>query len=266
MPKIPESYGIIANQSPKEELKPKEKINKIEAIVEYLSVKNGGDIEIYFKHFNIELLKSIKPIPSLDVCKQDFSKSSLQYSLQNHNFDANIIELYNYIFEKNINDFFHDKEACFEIFKNEKYIDLKILLDECFNCINQNNLLASVIILRASLESWMIYMGFNDGNLEDKIKTFIKTVEDGDNYQILKEKVSEIKDLLNLYRKNGNGVAHCNISEAQKYIENYSLKKSLKLLCILIEETIFAKDIKEINKEKKKKRINSIDFETKKSF
>jgi hypothetical protein len=109
-------------------------------------------------------------------------------------------------------------------------------------------------------------MGFNDGNLEDKIKTFIKTIEDGDNYQILKEKINEIKDLLNLYRKNGNGVAHCNIFEAQKYIENYSLKKSLKLLCILIEETIFAKDIKEINKEKKKKRINSIDFETKKSF
>lgn len=264
MPKIPESYWIIANQSPKEKLKPKEKINKIEAIVFYLhhNINKPEKISIYLSYFKIELTSEYEYNINYPI---EPNKENLEFSLRNAD-DQNIINLYNYIFEKNINDFFHDKEACFEIFKNEKYIDLKILLDECFNCINQNNLLASVIILRASLESWMIYMGFNDGNLEDKIKTFIKTVEDGDNYQILKEKVSEIKDLLNLYRKNGNGVAHCNISEAQKYIENYSLKKSLKLLCILIEETIFAKDIKEINKEKKKKRINSIDFETKKSF
>jgi hypothetical protein len=49
MPKIPESYGIIANQSPKEKLKPKEKINKIEAIAFYLhhNINKHEKISIY---------------------------------------------------------------------------------------------------------------------------------------------------------------------------------------------------------------------------
>jgi hypothetical protein len=46
MPKIPESYGIIAKQSQKEKLKPQEKINKINEIVDYLHHKIAKHREI----------------------------------------------------------------------------------------------------------------------------------------------------------------------------------------------------------------------------
>ena len=249
-------------QLPKEKLKPQEKIDYINYIVKFLADKADHKKTIYFEFHSINLRNS----PEFYHCnEQDFSPTSLKHSLLKHENDDDIKNLYEYIPKKNINDFFYDRTACIEVLKKEKFLDLKILLEECFNCINQNNFLASVIILRACLEMWLIKMGFDKNKLEDKIKNFIKDIEDKNSYPNLKEKINEIENLLNLYRLNGNNVAHCDISKAQKYIEDHSLSASLTLLCILIEETIFSKDIKEFKLSEKKNRINALDFETKKS-
>lgn len=248
---------------PKEKLKPQEKIDYINYIVKFLADKADHEKIIYFTFHNITLSNH----PDFYNCDgfQDFSPTSLEHSLLMHENDDNIKNLYEYIPKKNINNFFYDRTACIEVLKKEKFLDLKILLEECFNCINQNNFLASVIILRACLEMWLNKMGFDKNKLEDKIKNFIKDIKDKNSYPSLKEKINEIDNLLNLYRDNGNNVAHCDIAKAQKYIEDHSLSASLALLCILIEETIFSKDIKDFKLSEKKNRINALDFETKKS-
>ena len=63
-----------------------------------------------------------------------------------------------------------------------------------------------------------------------------------------------------IYRIQGNVAAHGEINEAKKFIEDYCLESNLKLFCIILENSIFKKDILKINEDLKLKKLKSIDF------
>lgn len=124
MIKIPESFGNIPTKQLK--LDPQDKINKIEAIAKFFaeSAEEKSDdlkTKTYFKYYNI------------GIWNDDLE--SLKESLYRHDKDTDIQNFYEYLFSNKITNYFHDKNAIEEVFKLEKYQDLKAYLDECFNCL-----------------------------------------------------------------------------------------------------------------------------------
>lgn len=230
-------------------LAPQEKIDYINYIVNFLTNKNDHEIAIYFEFHSIN----------------HHSNNSLQVSLFHAN-DNDIKNLYEYIPKKNINDFFYDKNACLEIFKKEKYQDLKAYLDECFYCLQSNNKLACLVILRICLEMFCNFINSPSNekelrlNLEKKLEKVIDDIKNKSDYKILNSKINEIEKLFNIYRLQGNHVAHCRVNEAKRFIEDYCLESNLKLFCIILENSIFKEDIIKINEKLKSEKLNSIDF------
>jgi len=265
MVKIPESYANIPKPL---NLDPEDKISKIKAIADFFEGKEDYEIRTYFENFNIILCNH----PNYGHNRhhpQDFSTESLIHSLFLHENDKDIREFYDHLFSNQIIDLFDEKKACAEIFKLEKYQDLKAYLDECLNCLGSGNKIAFLIILRACLEMLCNYQ-YPDENLKNatslknKIKKFIEEINTKDEYEILRSRVNEIKKLFELYLEQGNHVAHCRINHAKKFIEENCLESCLELFCLVIENSIFKEDILRTNKDLKIKKINSIDLIPKK--
>lgn len=261
MVKIPESYANIPKPL---KLDPEDKISKIKAIADFFKSKDDIKIRTYFDYFKITLRNH----PNYDYSDLDFSIESLIHSLHQHNNDNDIRKFYELLFSNQIIDLFFDKKACAEIFKLEKYQDLKAYLDECLNCLRSGNKLAFLIILRACAEFFLeekIKKNSEYKNSEEyQIDIFIKEINTKDEYKILRSRINEIKKLFKLYREKGNDVAHCRIDDAKKFIEENCLESCLRLFCLVIENSIFKEDILRINEDLKLKKINSIDFNTQK--
>ena len=251
MIKIPESYGPVIHLKniTKDTIN---KIKKIESIIEYLQKQESSKQHLFLQDYKINFSVWNGNYDEIDI-KDSIYKAS----------DDSIENLYNYIFcQKNIIDFFQDKNECLEVFNKKKFSDLKILLDECFNCIQSGNKLATVIMIRSVEEMWLTNMEITEKNNEQKINYFIGQIPE--KYKILESKLSDIKKILHLFRENGNHAAHNRIKEAQEFIENYCLEASLNLLCKLIEITILKDDIIEIKNKNREEKIKNIDFNTKK--
>ncbi len=239
--------SMVQNSNSQSKLTPKDKINKIESIITFLNKTSYNDAVIYLKEFDIPV-------------HYDGINTSIYLAS-----DDSIKDLYNYIFyQKNIIDFFEDKDECLEVFNKENFFDLKILLDECFNCIQSGNNIATVIMIRSCIEKWLTDMEITEKNNEKKIKYFIDQIETDSKYNILQSQSSNIAKILHLYRENGNHVAHSRIKEAQEYIKNYCLETSLNLLCKLIEITILKKDIMAIKNKNQAEKIKNMQFSNKK--
>lgn len=253
MVKIPESYGRVINLKniTKDTIN---KIKKIESIIEYLQKQESSKQHLFLQDYKI----------NFSVCNGNYDEINIKDSIYKAS-DDSIENLYNYIFcQKNIIDFFEDKDECLEVFNKENFFDLKILLDECFNCIQSGNKLATVIMIRSCIEKWLTDMEITEKNNEKKINDFINQIETDSKYNILQSQSSNIEKLLHLCRENGNHVAHSRIKEAQEYIKNYCLETSLKLLCKLIEITILKKDIMVIKNKNQAEKIKNMQFSNKK--
>ena len=252
--KIHDSFGNIPKQL---KLDPQDKINKIEAIAKFFAESKEEEsddlkIDTYFKHYNIDI-------------GHDYDLELLKRLLYRHNKDTDIQNFYDRLFSNKITEYFHDKNAIEEVFKLEKYQDLKAYLDECFNCLQSNNKLACLVILRICLEMFCNFIRSTSNekpilNLEKKLKKVIDDIKKNSNYKILNSKIDQIEKLLNISRLQGNHVAHCRINEAKRFIEDYCLESNLKLFCIILENSIFKEDILKINEDLKSKKLVSIDF------
>lgn len=125
--------------------------------------------------------------------------------------------------------------------------------------------LAFLIILRACTEFFLEQEIKNkDSKYKDskehKIDIFINEITTNETYKILEPKTEEIKKLFDIYRIQGDHIAHCRVDEAKRFIEDYCLESILKLFCIILENSIFIEDILKINEDLKLKKLKSIDF------
>jgi hypothetical protein len=267
MPKIPESYGIIANQSPKEKLSPREKINKINAIVNFLIKEDPINISIFFSHFKIDLKADPSfhhdinyPIPP--------DEENLQFSLRVDDIsDLQIIGLFNEIFTNNLKNFFSE-EFAYQALTNEKeFEDLHHYLQECYNCLKANLEFAGTIMIRPCLHIFLKF--YNKNNQEKKevkiIENFIKEIDSNNSLAILKNHKTQIENFFLICNDNANHAVHLRSETAKKYIDEYSIEDSLKLLCLIIELTILKEPIEKIREQEKLKKINEIKFDHKKS-
>lgn len=251
MVKIPESYGRVINLKNRTK-DTNGKIEKIESIIKYLQEQESSKQCLFLQDYKINFSVWNGNYDEIDI-KDSIYKAS----------DDSIENLYNYIFcQKNIIDFFEDKNECLEVFNKKKFSDLKILLDECFNCIQSGNKLATVIMIRSVVEMWLTNMEITGKNNEQKINNFIGQIPE--KYKILKSKSSDIQKILHLFRENGNNAAHNRIKEAQEFIKNYYLDTSLNLLCTLIQITILQDDITNIKNKNQEEKIKNMQFEIKK--
>ncbi len=239
----------------------KDKIKKIESIIQYFKKQTLPNQLLFLKDYRIEI------ICFQDVIDDMSEKNADYYHIEKSLYEASeysIDNLYDYIFpQKSIFDFFEDKDECLEVFNKENFSDLKILLDECFNCIQAGNNFATVIMIRSCVEIWLKEMKIT-GKQNERIDDFIKKIETDSQYEVLRPKASNIKEILLLYIDNGNHVAHTRIKQAQEYIENHCLEASLNLLCKFIEITILKEDIIKIKNKNQEEKIKNIDFNTKK--
>jgi len=198
MPKIPESYGIIANQSPKEKLSPREKINKINAIVNFLIKEDPINISIFFSHFKIDLKADPSfhhdinyPIPP--------DEENLQFSLRHNDIsDQQIISLFNEIFANNLKNFFSEEFAYQALTKD--FEDLHHYLQECYNCLRVNLEFAGAILIRSCIEKFL-YLYEKNPN-DRAIDNFIKKIDEDDSLKIFKNRKKNIGDFFNLCQKN----------------------------------------------------------------
>ena len=194
MPKIPESYGIIANQSPKEKLKPKEKINKIEAIVFYLhhNINKPEKISIYLSYFKIELTSEHEYNINYPI---EPNKENLEFSLRNTD-DQNIIKLFDYIFKDKIDKLFSE-EFAYQVLTSEKdFEDLHHYLQECYSCLKANLEFAGAIMIRPCIQIFLKF--YNKENQERKevkiVENFIKEIDSNNSLAILKNHKTEIEN------------------------------------------------------------------------
>ena len=261
MPKIPESYGIIPNQSQKEKLSPKEKIDKINGIVDYLIEEKPEDIQIFLSHFKIDLKQ--------DPSSQNYtnyltlpSEENLQFSLRHNDIsDQQIISLFNEIFANNLKNFFSEEFAYQALTKD--FEDLHHYLQECYNCLRVNLEFAGAILIRSCIEKFL-YLYEKNPN-DRAIDNFIKKIDEDDSLKIFKNRKKNIGDFFNLCQKNANHAVHLRYKEAKEYIDQYSVDDSLRLLCLIIENTILKEPIEKIREQEKLKKINEIKFDHKKS-
>ena len=233
-------------------LDPQTKIGIIKYIEKFLQNKGEYEIKTYFNSYNLKCYG------------HDGQELSLKESLYESSDNA-LVGLYNNISsQQNIGDFFWDKNECLEVFKKEEFADLKVLLEECFNCIQSGNNIATVVIIRACLEMWLNKLEITEGNNQKKIDAFIIKIATDRQYKALKSQKSAINHLLHLYRENGNHAIHGRVKEAQEYIQNYCLEASLNLLCKLIENTILKDEIIEIKNKNREEDVKNINFDNKK--
>jgi hypothetical protein len=119
MIKIPESYGPVINLKNRTK-DTNGKIKKIDSIIDYLQKHESSKQRLFLQDYKINFSVWNGNYDEIDI-KDSIDKSS----------DDSIEHLYNNIFcQKNIIDFFEDKNECLEVFNKENFFDLKILLDE----------------------------------------------------------------------------------------------------------------------------------------
>ncbi len=188
--------------------------------------------------------------------------------------DSGITELAEYLLnEKGLSHLFHDKYAIDVLETEEKFSNLNLYLQECFECIKADRKIATAILLRACVEIFIDVGGFNKNtkktdqklSLGTSIRNIIPLMEQVEAFVMFNKnnKQSELKQFLEGIKDFGNDAAHLNGKNAKDFIEKFDNKELLKLFCILIEHSILKDGIRERNERDVENRVKSINFSMK---
>lgn len=182
--------------------------------------------------------------------------------------DENIHELAEYLLnDKGLSHLFHDKYAIEVLSTEERFSNLNLYLNECFECIKADRKIATAILLRACVEILIDIGGFrnNQDSLGTSIGKLIPLMEKNEAFAMFNKnkKQSELKQFLEGIKDFGNDAAHLNGKNVKDFIEKYDNKELLKLFCILIEHSILKDDIRKRNERDVENRVKSIDFSMK---
>ncbi len=180
--------------------------------------------------------------------------------------DKNIVELAEYLLnDKGLSHLFHDKYAIDILSTEEKFFNLNLYLQECFECIKTNRRIATAILLRSCVQILVDMCGYKGRSLAASIDQFIPSMENNETFIMFSncKKQNELKQFLEGIKDFGNDVAHLNGKNVKDFIEKYDNKELLKLFCILIEHSILKDDIRKRNERDVENRVKSIDFSIK---
>jgi hypothetical protein len=180
--------------------------------------------------------------------------------------DQSIVPLFEYLLnDKGLTHLFHDKYAIQVLATEERFSNLNLYLNECFECIKADRKIATAILLRACVEILLDMQNCKERNLKLSIEKFILLIEKDDAFTMFSKsnKQNELKQFLEGIKDFGNDAAHLNGKNAKDFIEKYDNKELLKLFCILIEHSILKDDILKRNERDVENRVKSIDFSMK---
>ena len=180
--------------------------------------------------------------------------------------DKNIAELAEYLLnDKGLSHLFHDKYAIDVLSTEEKFFNLNLYLQECFECIKTNRRIATAILLRSCVQILVDMCGYKGGSLAVSIDKFIPSMENNETFIMFSncKKQNELKQFLEGIKDFGNDAVHLNGKNVKDFIEKYDNKELLKLFCILIEHSILKDDIRKRNERDVENRVKSIDFSMK---
>jgi hypothetical protein len=175
-------------------------------------------------------------------------------------------EIIDFLFKEKIDKFFSEKFAYQALISEKDFEDLHHYLQECYNCLKANLEIAGAIMIRPCIQMFLkFYNKENQEKKEEKIvDNFIKEIDSDNSLAILKNRKIEIKKFFTLCINNANHVAHLRYKSAKKYIDEYSVEDSLKLLCLIIKSTILKDLIEKIKQQEQQKKFNEIKFDHKK--
>ena len=177
--------------------------------------------------------------------------------------DKNINELAEYLLnDKGLSHLFHDKYAIEILATEDKFFNLNLYLNECFECIKADRKIATALLLRCCVEILVDMCGYKKGNLAKDLENFISSMEGNETFAMFNKnnKKGELEKFLVGIKDFGNDAAHLNGKNIKDFIEKYDNKEILKLFCILIEHSILKDDIRKRNELDVENRVKSIDF------
>lgn len=177
--------------------------------------------------------------------------------------DKKIYDLSEYLLnDKGLAHLFHDKYAIEILNSEEKFFNLNLYLNECFECIKSNRKIATAMLLRCCVEILVDMNGIKERTLAVSIDKFTQSMKDNTKFIIFSKynKENELKKFLEGVKDFGNDAAHLNGQNVKDFIEKYDNKEILKLFCILIENSILREDINNRNEQDIANKIKSIDF------
>jgi hypothetical protein len=188
--------------------------------------------------------------------------------------DQNIHELAEYLLnDKGLSHLFHDKYAIEILATEEKFSNLNLYLNECFECVKADRKIATAILLRACVEIFIDIGGFNKNpnktdqklSLGTSINNLIPLMEKDEAFAMFNKynKQNEVQRFLEGIKEFGNDAAHLNGKNAKDFIEKFDNKELLKLFCILIEHSILKDGILRRNERDVENRVESIDLNMK---
>lgn len=239
-------------------LDPQKKFQLIDEIVKYINTNFGYEdqngniqhvdnrVKILLGRFGINYSRNY-------FCSDDLLSSN----------DKNISELFEYLLnDKGLGHLFHDKYAIEILATEEKFFNLNLYLNECFECIKADRKIATAMLLRCCVEILVDMCGHKERTLAGNIDKFIQSMEGNTTFVMFSKnkKQNELQQFLEGVKDFGNDAAHLNGKNVKDFIEKYDNKEILKLFCILIEHSLLKDDIRKRNEDDVENRVKSIDF------
>lgn len=251
-------------------LDPQKKFQLIDEIIKYLEANfTYEDFNGYTRYKN-QRVKILLGRFNISYSGKEFDSD---YLLDAD--DKNIHELAEYLLkDKGLSHLFHDKYAIDVLESEEKFSNINLYLNECFECVKADRKIATAILLRACVEIFIDVGGFNKNpkrtdqklSLGTSISSLILLMEKDEAFAMFykNNKQNEVQRFLEGIKDFGNDAAHLNGKNAKDFIEKFDNKELLKLFCILIEHSILKDGIRERNERDVDSRVKSIDFNMKK--
>jgi hypothetical protein len=240
------------------ELDPQKKFEIIEKILKYFYDKFGEE-DFYGKiNYDEQRIRIILGKFGISYSGKHFDSDVLLKTE-----DKKIYDLSEYLLnDKGLAHLFHDKYAIEILNSEEKFFNLNLYLNECFECIKSNRKIATAMLLRCCVEILVDMNGIKERTLAGSIDKFAQSMKDNPKFIIFSKynKENELKKFLEGVKNFGNDAAHLNGQNVKDFIEKYDNKEILKLFCILIENSILREDINNRNEQDIENKIKSIDF------
>jgi hypothetical protein len=176
--------------------------------------------------------------------------------------EENVRQLYKYLFKdkyeesEHLTSYFTDGKYAIEALGEDEFFNLNLYLQECFECNKAERKLATAMLLRSCLE---IIIDLK-GNLDKNIEKFFTDFDTKEEFKDFADKAQQLKPFFHNIRGIGNDVAHIKKDDMNDVINKINLTDILKLICMLIENSILKPNIEARKAEAKKKKIESIDF------
>ena len=169
-----------------------------------------------------------------------------------------VANLHGYIFggDENLTKFFESKHAVVALEGNEKFESLNLYLKECFECIRAKRHIATAILLRACVEILVKMQGCEEPrSLPKGIAKLMAKFNEGGDFELFREKQTEIKTFFDEIKKIGDDAAHLKKS-MKEFVETNNNEEMFKLFCLLTEDSILKDEIAQKTKEERKRRWN----------